>query len=92
MRNKIIFTLVGVGVLLALASAYVYARPAETTVTAFSARLQPVCAGNFCNGIIESYQAHGENIKHLPGCFRYRREILVAEGESVKQGTPLLAH
>jgi HlyD family secretion protein len=90
MRNKIIFTLVGVGVLLALASAYVYARPPKPQSPVFQPASNPYAQGIFANGIIESYQAHGENINIYPDVSGTVREILVAEGESVKQGTPLL--
>ena len=90
MRNKIIFTLVGVGVLLALVSAYVYARPAKPQSPVFQPASNPYAQGIFANGIIESYQAHGENINIYPDVSGTVREILVAEGESVKQGTPLL--
>jgi HlyD family secretion protein len=90
MRNKIIFTLVGVGVLLALASAYVYARPPKPQSPVFQPASNPYPQGIFANGIIESYQAHGENINIYPDVSGTVREILVAEGESVRQGTPLL--
>jgi HlyD family secretion protein len=90
MRNKIIFTLVGVGVLLALASAYVYARPPKPQSPVFQPASNPYPQGIFANGIIESYQAHGENINIYPDVSGTVREILVAEGGSVRQGTPLL--
>jgi len=90
MRNKIIFTFGGVGVLLALVSAYVYARPAKPQSPVFQPASNPYAQGIFANGIIESYQAHGENINIYPDVSGTVREILVAEGESVKQGTPLL--
>ena len=91
MRNKIIFTLVGVGVLLALASAYVYARPPKPQSPVFQPASNPYAHGIFANGIIESYQAHGENINIYPDVSGTVRAILVAEGESVKEATPLLA-
>jgi len=90
MRNKIIFALVGFGVLIALASAYVYARPPKPQSPVFQPASNPYAQGIFANGIIESYQAHGENINIYPDVSGTVREILVAEGESVKQGTPLL--
>ena len=62
MRNKIIFGLVAVGVLLAFASAYVYARPPKPQSPVFQPASNPYAQGIFANGIIESYQAHGENI------------------------------
>jgi len=90
MRNKIIFALVGVGVLLALASAYVYARPPKPQSPVFQPASNPYAQGIFANGIIESYQAHGENINIYPDVSGTVREILVAEGETVKKGAPLL--
>ena len=90
MRNKIIFALVGVGVLLALTSAYVYARPPKPQSPVFQPASNPYAQGIFANGIIESYQAHGENINIYPDVSGTVREILVAEGEDVVLGTPLL--
>jgi HlyD family secretion protein len=90
MRNKIIFALVGVGVLLALASAYVYARPPKPQSPVFQPASNPYAQGIFANGIIESYQAHGENINIYPDVSGTVREILVAEGETVSRGAPLL--
>jgi len=77
-------------VLLALASAYVYARPPKPQSPVFQPASNPYPQGIFANGIIESYQAHGENINIYPDVSGTVREILVAEGESVRQGTPLL--
>jgi HlyD family secretion protein len=91
MRNKIIFALVAVGVLLAFASAYVYARPPKPQSPVFQPASNPYAQGIFANGIIESYQAHGENINIYPDVSGSVREILVAEGESVQSGAPLLA-
>ena len=90
MRNKIIFALVGVGVVIALLSAYVYARPPKPQQPVFQPASNPYAHGIFANGIIESYQAHGENINIYPEVAGTIREILVAEGESVKEGTALL--
>jgi len=72
-------------VLLALVSAYVYARPAKPQSPVFQPASNPYAQGIFANGIIESYQAHGENINIYPDVSGTVREILVAEGESVKQ-------
>ncbi len=91
MRNKIIFALVGIGVLLAMASAYVYARPPKPHQPVFQPASNPYRRGIFANGIIESYQANGENINIYPEVSGTIREIFVAEGESVTQGAPLLA-
>ncbi len=90
MRNKILFAAVGVGVLLALTSAYVYARAPKPQPPLFKPASNPYAQGIFANGIIESYQAHGENINIYPEVSGTIRQILVAEGESVQQGAPLL--
>ncbi len=90
MRNKLIFALVGLGVLLALISAYIYARPPKPQPPVFKPAANPYAQGIFANGIIESYQAHGENINIYPEVSGTIREILVSEGASVTQGTPLL--
>jgi len=63
-------------------SAYVYRVRRNTTVTSISARLQPLCAGNFCHTeSLRAIKPTAEKHQHLPGCFGYVREILVAEGE-----------
>jgi len=90
MRNKLLFALVGIGILVAVASAYVYARPPKPQSPVFQPASNPYPQGIFANGIVESYQANGENINIYPEVSGVVREILVAEGASVKQGAPLL--
>lgn len=90
MRNKVIFALVGVGVVLAVISAYVYSRPPKPQPPVYKPASNPYAQGVFANGIIESYQAHGENINLYPEVSGTIRAILVAEGASVTEGTPLL--
>jgi HlyD family secretion protein len=90
MRNKIIFSLVVVGLLSALFSAYVYAVPSKPQPPVFSPAPNPYAQGIYANGIVESYQTQGENINIYPEVPGTVAKVLVTEGQSVEQGTPLL--
>jgi HlyD family secretion protein len=89
MRNKIIFGLVVVGVLIAVLSAYVYAVPAKPQPPVFNPAPNPFVQGIYANGIIESYQSQGENVNIYPEVPGTIARILVIEGQSVEKGTPL---
>jgi HlyD family secretion protein len=90
MRNKIVFALVFVGIAVALFSAYVYAVPSKPLPPVFNPAPNPYEAGIYANGIVESAQPHGENVNIYPEVPGVITRVLVAEGDSVKQGTPLL--
>jgi len=90
MRNKIIFALVVLGVLLAVGSAYVYAVPSKPLPPVFIPAADPYAKGIFANGIVESYQSNGENTNIYPEVAGSIVRILVAEGQQVTQGTPLV--
>jgi HlyD family secretion protein len=90
MRNKVIFGFVMVGVLVALWSAHVYAVPSKPLPPVFNPAPNPYAQGIYANGIIESYQMQGENINLYPEVAGTIATVLVAEGESVPQGTPLV--
>lgn len=90
MRNKVILVLVILGGLAGAASAYIYARPAKPQPPVFNPASDPYAQGIFANGIIESYQNHGENINIYPEVSGTVRELLIAEGQTVRRGTPLL--
>jgi HlyD family secretion protein len=90
MRNKFIFGFVIVGVLVALWSAHVYAVPSKPLLPVFNPAPNPYAQGIYANGIIESYQTQGENINLYPEVAGTIATVLVAEGESVPQGTPLV--
>jgi HlyD family secretion protein len=90
MRNKVIFGFVMVGVLVALWSAHVYAVPSKPLPPVFNPAPNPYAQGIYANGIIESYQTQGENINLYPEVAGTIATVLVAEGESVPQGTPLV--
>lgn len=90
MRNKIIFTLVILGVLGALGSAYVYAVPSKPLAPVFNPAPDPYAQGIYANGIVESFQSNGENINIYPEVAASIVRILVAEGQTVTAGTPLV--
>jgi HlyD family secretion protein len=90
MRNKIIFALVLIGALGATGSAYVYAVPSKPLAPAFDPASNPYAHGIYANGIIESYQSNGENIAIYPEVAGSVVRVLVAEGQAVTQGTPLV--
>ncbi|MGO9709357.1 MAG: HlyD family secretion protein [Polyangiaceae bacterium] len=90
MRNKIILFLVVLGALGALYSAYVYAVPRKALPPVFTPASDPYAQGIFANGIIESNQSNGENINIYPEVPGSIVKILVAEGQQVTQGTPLI--
>jgi HlyD family secretion protein len=90
MRNKIIFALVVLGVLGALGSAYVYAVPSKPLPPVFNPAPNPYAQGIYANGIVESFQANGENINIYPEVAGRVVRTLVAEGQAVTAGTPLV--
>ncbi|MHB1494173.1 MAG: HlyD family secretion protein [Acidithiobacillus sp.] len=90
MRNKILFGLAIVGILIGLVSAYIYSRqtpPQPPLATNYN----PYVKGIFANGIIESYAANGENINIYPQVSGRVTGIFVQEGQTVAKGTPLFA-
>lgn len=90
MRNKIIFALVLLGVLGALGSAYVYAVPSKPLPPVFNPAPNPYAHGIYANGIVESYQANGENTNIYAEVSGSIVHIFVTEGQQVTQGTPLV--
>ncbi|HXX30249.1 MAG TPA: biotin/lipoyl-binding protein [Myxococcaceae bacterium] len=90
MRNKVIFALVGLGLVGAVVSAFVYAAPKKPQPPVFSPAPNPFAKGIYTNGIIESYQSHGENTNVYPEVAGVVAHIFVAEGEKVEEGAPLL--
>jgi HlyD family secretion protein len=91
MRNKFIFSLVAIGILVALFSAYVYAVPKKPLPPVFNPAPNPYAQGIFANGIVESYQSNGENVNLYPEVAGTITTIAVAEGQSVQLGAPLVA-
>ncbi len=89
MRNKLLFTLAGVGILFGLYSAYVFSQPRPSQPPVFNPAPNPYAKGIYANGIIESFQSQGANVNIYPEVAGPVTQILVAEGASVRRGTPL---
>lgn len=90
MRNKVIFILAIIGLAAGLVSAYIFGIEKKPPPPAFNPASNPYGKGIYANGIIESYQTHGENINIYPEVSGTITKILVAEGQSVRQGMPLI--
>jgi HlyD family secretion protein len=90
MRNKILFFFSIMGLVGALISAYLYSVQKKPQPPVFNPAPNPYAKGIYANGIVESYQTSGENINIYPEVAGIVTKILVAEGETVRQGTPLL--
>ncbi len=90
MRNKILFALAIIGVVFGLVSAYIYGRktPAQAPLTRND---DPYRKGIFANGIIESYDANGENINIYPQVAGRVTAVDVTDGEKVAAGAPLFS-
>ena len=91
MRNKVLFSLSVAGILIGLVSAYIYGIEKKPQPPLFHPASNPYAKGIYANGIIESYQTNGANINIYPEVPGPVTKILVAEGESVRHGAPLLA-
>jgi HlyD family secretion protein len=86
MRNKIIFVVSGLGLLLALVSAIIFSRQPSGQPPLFSPAANPFGKGIYCDGVIESDQAQGENINIYPEVAGPVTQIAVAEGQAVHKG------
>ncbi len=89
MRNKLLFTLVGIGLVAGFGSAMVYAVPTKPPPPVFNPTSNPYAEGIFANGIVESYQSQGENINLYPEVSGTVVAVFVTEGQRVARGAPL---
>jgi HlyD family secretion protein len=78
------------GLVAGLISAYVCGIRRKPLPPAFNPAQNPYVKGIYANGIIESYQSNGANINIFPEVSGTITQILVKEGQTVNQGTPLL--
>jgi HlyD family secretion protein len=91
MRNQMLFGLAAIGVIGASLAAYLSGVTQPPQPPAFSPATNPYANGIYANGIVESDQPSGENTSVYPEVSGTVTQILVAEGQEVKAGTPLLA-
>ncbi len=90
MRNKIIFILAFIGLLIGLVSAYILGIEKKPQPPAFNPASNPYAKGIYTQGIIESYQTNGSNINVYPEVPGVIVRIPVSEGIIVKKGAPLI--
>ena len=90
MRTRLLFVLSILGIAVGLVSAYLYGVEHKPQPPVFTPAPNPYAQGIYANGIVESYQLHGENINVYPEVPGTVARILVTEGQQVKAGTPLL--
>lgn len=90
MKNKVLFMLSFIGILAGSAAAYYFSIKKLPLSPVFSPVSDPYVSGIYAEGIVESVQSSGENINVYPEVPGTVRKILVAEGQEVKRGEPLL--
>jgi HlyD family secretion protein len=91
MRNRVIFIASGVGLVLAVISAYIFSQQPKAQPPLFTPAANPYAHGIYSNGIIESSQAQGQNINIYPEVAGPITHVLVAEGQQVHRGDALLS-
>jgi len=90
MRNKLIFLTSFLGLLIAIASAYVFSQQPSALPPEYNPAANPYAQGIYSEGIVESAQTQGENINIYPEVTGPITSVLVAEGQVVRKGQPLL--
>jgi HlyD family secretion protein len=90
MKNKLIFTISLAGILAGIATAIFFSIKTPALSPAFTPASNPYASAIYAEGIVESAQTSGENINMYPEVAGTVKEILVAEGQQVKAGDPLL--
>ncbi len=90
MHNRIIFIAAGLGLTLALVSAFIFSRQAKPQPPVFNPTASPYPHGIYSEGMIESDQDQGENINIYPEVPGPVTQVLISEGQAVHQGDPLV--
>lgn len=85
-----LFSLAFAGILAGCVAAYLFSFEKPALPPAFDPPTNPYVTGIYAEGIVESVQSSGENINVYPEVPGTVKEILVSEGQQVRQGTPLL--
>jgi HlyD family secretion protein len=87
--NTIIFVLSIIGILAGLIGAYIFGIQRKAQPPVFAPVSNPYRSGIYANGIVESYQASGENINIFPEVSGPIVKVLVKEGQQVSAGAVL---
>jgi HlyD family secretion protein len=89
-RNRLIFLVSAIGVVLAIISAIVGAEQPPVQPPLFNPAANPYAKGIYADGMIESEQSVGENINIYPQVSGPVTQVPVAEGQKVQKGEVLL--
>src|SRR5208282_3298886 len=88
--RKLIFLLSAIGLFGGCVVAYVSGITQPALPPAFNPATNPYANGIYAEGMVESVQTSGENINMYPEVPGTVIQILVAEGQEVRKGAPLL--
>jgi HlyD family secretion protein len=88
--RKILYVLSFLGILAGCVGAYLFGITQPALPPAFNPPTNPYPSGIYAEGIVESDQPSGENINVYPEVAGTVKSILVAEGQEVRKGQPLL--
>jgi HlyD family secretion protein len=88
--SRVLFSLVGAGLAAGFLSAYVYSRQPTPQPPVHVPASNPFTHGVYANGIIESFQEHGQNTNIYPEVAGVVTKILVREGQHVSKGDVVL--
>jgi len=89
-KNRLLFALSFAGILAGSAAAFYFSITKPALPPVFNPVSDPYVSGIYAEGIVESVQTSGENINVYPEVAGTVKEILVAEGQEVRKGTPLV--
>ena len=92
MKNKWLFVLSFLGILGAAYAAYFATITKAAEPPVFNPAADPYAQGIYAEGIVESVQSSGSNISMYPEVAGTVKQILVGEGQLVKQGQALAGH
>jgi HlyD family secretion protein len=90
MRNRIIFALSVIGIVVGLIAAYVFGIERKAQPPAFAPVSSPYETAIYANGIVESDQSGGSNINIFPEVAGPITGLMVHESQKVTAGMPLL--
>ena len=90
MKNKMVFIISFIGALSGIGAAILSGFTEPTLPPAYNPAASPYPSAIYAEGIVESAQTSGENTNIYPEVAGTVKEILVAEGQQVKAGQPLL--
>ncbi|HYL63141.1 MAG TPA: biotin/lipoyl-binding protein [Candidatus Methylomirabilis sp.] len=90
MRNRLIFVLAVFGAVAGCVAAYFFGTTKASLPPVFDPPSNPYASGIYAQGIVESAQTSGANVNLYPEVAGTVKEILVAEGQVVHHGDPLV--